>query len=267
MSARLTMTVSGNIRWANVRSSAFIPKAIDRIIPMAEQLNRDITPRGQTGKLQDSFRSERSERSVRFYWDASYAKYVDKGTQESSGRYVPAIGKRLISTVLSPRQQVSRQARKEGFSARAARAAMVTPIVREKEPAPMAPGIAAGAFYARRSTTTKVSGEKTLAAGGPGRVTGEISIKTGLSTYRRQQAERHELYHAVQWAGGRSFLETENKPLEFEAMVGTARAAGQKRNIGTHPGIKGAFFSRHISNLLKVYLVEHTLDAVKEAFR
>ena len=139
MSARLTMTVSGNIRWANVSPSAFIPKAIDRIIPMAEQLNRDITPRGITGKLQDSFRNERTERTVRFYWDASYAKYVDRGTRESSGRYVPILGKRL---------------RKES-----------------------------------------------------------------------------------------------------------------SRKIGTHPGIKGKFFSRHISNLLKVYLVDYTLDAIKEALR
>jgi len=98
MSARFTLSVSGNIRWTKVKPSSFIPTVISRVITEANRLNTEITPKGATGELQNSFRAEQTERTVRFYWDAPYARFVDKGTQESPGRYVPILGKRLVST-------------------------------------------------------------------------------------------------------------------------------------------------------------------------
>jgi hypothetical protein len=260
------MTVAGKVRWTNLNPSRLIPRAIDKIVDMAQELNRDYVPRGATGKLQSSFRVERSERSVRFYWDVPYAKYVDEGTKPGSpGRYVPAIGKRLINTSLSTRRQVFQQALREGFSKKAAKAALKTPMTREKEPAPYEPGITEGAYYGRRRTSSKVPGEITLGANGPGRIIGGAYIKTGLTTRRRKHVERHELFHAVQWAGGRSFLETDTRALEREAELGALLAADQRKKIGTHPGIKGQHFSTHIVNLLKPYTVSYIIDELKGA--
>lgn len=96
MSARLTVTVSGKVRWVNITPASIIQRALDKIIPEAYAINQIVTPR-RTGRLQDSFYDERSERSVRFYFDAPYARYVDQGTRPSPGRYVPALGKRLVN--------------------------------------------------------------------------------------------------------------------------------------------------------------------------
>ena len=253
MSVRLTMSVSGKVRWAKVDPAHLIPKAIDKLITQAYELNRDYVPKGKTGKLQASFTHEKGERSVRFYWEAPYANYVDKGTKpDSPGRYVPAIGKRLVNTELSPRRQVYQAVLARGYSKKEARVALTTPIkelpgksiVAFKSRTPGYPDIEAYGIYEQRTKSIEI------AAGGP----------------HKAATIRHELAHAVQHKAGE--LEPSYARYHFpepRAEYLAKIAAGQRKNIGTHPGVPRHHFSQHIVNLLKAYTVDWMLDEVRAA--
>jgi len=273
MSARLTMNVSGKIRWANV-SRRLLPRAKERVITEANRLNREIVPRGLTGKLQDSFTVEQTEKTLRFYWDVPYAKFVDLGTNESAGRYVPMISKRLVTTQLSPRTQVFREARARGMIG--ARAVLKVPIKKTREKLP-----SKGTFYeagpkgveAKESAYYTVSTTGELSGTTKGRGIGRIEISRGLTKPLEAKVTRHELAHAAQWRSGRAFPYSPaydidiTRRLEKEARSIERGAARHGRDIGTHPGIKAQHFSTKMSDALRNTVVQSTKETIHEALR
>ena len=60
---------------------------------------KNIAPR-KTGRLVESIQTQQSENRVRVGPTVYYAPYVEFGTKPSPGRYVPAIGKRLVDASL-----------------------------------------------------------------------------------------------------------------------------------------------------------------------
>jgi hypothetical protein len=243
------MTVSGNIKWAKVGSSSFLPQVKQRVIAEASRLNREIVPRGATGKLQDSFKSEQTEKSVRFWWDAPYAKMVDEGTRESSGRYVPAIGKRLVNTALSPRRQVFKAALVRGYNVKEARAALTTPITE-------IPGKTILVGISRTPGVPNVEAYGTYTAR-----TREIEIAKG--TRFKLSVTRHELVHAVQHRAG-EFGGPFGSEERAQYLAGVA--ARQRKDIGTHPGIKGQHFSTKMSDVLREVAFGITKEEIRGAF-
>ena len=57
----------------------------------------DQAPLGRTGELKDSVRVEKTKDTRRVVVDSPYGRFVNEGTDPSFGRYVPAIGKRLVN--------------------------------------------------------------------------------------------------------------------------------------------------------------------------
>jgi len=252
MSARLTLNVSGKVRWINVKPGALINNAITRVVEEANRLNVEIVPKGKTGELQSSFRSEQTERSVRFYWDAPYAMFVDEGTGESTGRYVPAIGKRLVNKEMSPRRQVFRAAQYRGYTAIEARAALTTPIkelpgksiLLAKSRTPGYPNIEAYGVYDTKTRSIEI------AMGGP----------------HKEATLRHELAHAVQHKAREQESAVFGKSIESRAEYLAKVAAQQRKDIGTHPGIKAHHFRQKMINALKPLALQFTLDEIKRGF-
>jgi len=267
MSARLTISVSGKVRWLNVKPGALINNAINRVVEEANRLNSEIVPKGKTGQLQASFRSEQTERSVRFYWGAEYAKFVDEGTKESTGRYVPTIGKRLVKGNLGPRQQVYREAK--SWHMEGARAALTTPI--GEMPEEML--AAKGKFVPGGLLKPKVSMTKLKKGGTKGRGPGFAFIAEELTGTEKKHVIRHELAHAVQWRSGEPWGKSpkegeawkrSKKEREAELM---AYAAGMRRgNIGSHPGIKAQHFRQKMADSLKPIMLQFTRDEIKRGF-
>lgn len=74
------------------------PKEImDGSAEMMKDAIRDETPRGPSGDLKNSVIIETSHDMRRIIVDSPYGVYVNDGTGPSPGRYVRALGKRLIN--------------------------------------------------------------------------------------------------------------------------------------------------------------------------
>jgi len=290
MSARLTMNVSGKIRWAKVRSSRLLPRVKEHVITEANRLNREIVPRGLTGKLQDSFTVEQTDRSLRFYWSAPYAKFVDQGTSESAGRYVPVLGKRLVNKELTTRQQVHKLARKMEIPERIARAALKTPIIRRSEEHELFEETWGAPYYEKKLFGVRVSKAVTSAA----RKYGYIAISTETPSEKLAATERHELWHAVQTAALKREVKIKEGKVSvtglrkihvgmessFKALLSYSKewpesgaywaelAAGRiSKDIGTHHGIRAQHFSTKISDSLRNTVVQFTKETIHEALR
>jgi len=241
MTVRLVIAARGKWRWVPVSSKKIITEANDSIIQRADEINSEVTPK-LTGNLQESFRHEIEEdgRRVRFFWDAPYAQYVDEGFPKSEGRYVPAIEKRLVSTYLSARTQVYREAKAQGFSERAASVAKTISITKTST----LPKYVRGRFIASKQGKLY------------------IMIQKGLTTEQQDVTTRHELWHAVEYAQEPRYLGVEAES-EERARFFAIKSGLQERNIGMHPGFKGHNFSEKFLNQLRedvVSVVENVIE-------
>jgi len=239
MTVRLVLVARGTWRWIPVSAQVIIDESNDKIVQRAEELNSQITPK-LTGRLRESFDTEKEERAVRFFWTAPYAQYVDEGFPKSEGRYVPVIDKRLVSKQLSPRTQVFREALGQGFSKSAARVARTIKIYRTKA----LPAYVDGRFE-------RTPGAKP-----------RILIREGLSKDREAVTLRHELWHAVEYAQEKRYLEVESES-EERARFFSIKSGLQERNIGMHPGFKGHQFVKSFLDQLReesVAIVEEVIS-------
>jgi len=74
------------------------PKEIlDESAEMMAESIRDEAPKGATGKLRNSVIIEETHDKRSVIVDSPYGRFVNDGTGPSPGRYVPAIGKRLVN--------------------------------------------------------------------------------------------------------------------------------------------------------------------------
>ena len=64
---------------------------------MVDSIKEEAPVSENGGELRDSIKFEKKPDSVRVYSDCDHAIYMEEGTKASPGRYVPAIGKRLVS--------------------------------------------------------------------------------------------------------------------------------------------------------------------------
>lgn len=297
MSARLTVRVEGTIRWMNVKPGQIVPSTINKLIPEANRLNTQLVPRGKTGKLQGSFKVETMGKSIVVGWDADYAKFVDKGTGESPGRYVPAIGKRLKP--MSSRQQIHKFALKAGVPEDIAEAVLHTPIhfitkrYRDWEEY-WYPQYIEPAEYPKKQDIME-------------RLYGKVILPREIMKERGKEYEaatiRHELWHSLQVRAlghptmmkplpGEEVKIKEGRPskkyLEKLASGGEATYKELKeyakgwpekgaywaeemsgkigKNIGTHPGIKGQHFSTKMADALKPLALQLTHEEIKREF-
>ena len=70
---------------------------LDGSAEMMKDEVRDQAPRGRTGELAESVQVEMMADARRVVVNSPHGRYVNDGTGPSPGRYVPAIGKRLIN--------------------------------------------------------------------------------------------------------------------------------------------------------------------------
>ena len=77
--------------------SAIISKAINVSAGYVAQANESSNIPFKTGRLVGSFLADIQATMLRWFPTASYAPYVEFGVGPSPGRYVPAIGKRLVN--------------------------------------------------------------------------------------------------------------------------------------------------------------------------
>jgi len=254
MSVRLTMSVSGKVRWINLSSSRLIPKAIDKIVTMAQELNRIYVPKGTTGKLQGSFRVERSDRSVEFYWDAPYAKYVDNGTGESTGRYVPAIRKRLTGkTAISKLKKGIEELARGQYAWMEHPEKHIKAMKKVKVEYRELPG-EYGSYSAER---------------------GGIWLDPNISRKKMTETAKHELWHVVQFGKEKQTFNTSETSYfgHYEAWarkigkhyINIGRSPFGAPQLGTHPGIDGVHFSKSIIDLLKPYTTLFILNELRGA--
>lgn len=98
---RMVIKVDKVWRWMQVKGDiwrSIMPSVMSSTYVDAFDLNARIVPR-KDGTLQESFKGqiENNSRRLHFTWNAPHAEYVDKGVPPSPGRYVPAIGRRLVN--------------------------------------------------------------------------------------------------------------------------------------------------------------------------
>jgi plasmid stabilization system protein ParE len=96
-----------------VSETRLVPEAKRRTVIRLKMFNKVLTPRGATGELQESFYTEEKPNTITFGWTAPHARYVDEGTPESPGRYIPQIGKRYRTDDSKLRDYVFRKAERK----------------------------------------------------------------------------------------------------------------------------------------------------------
>lgn len=84
-----------------------IEKALNKVGAKARQYSKDRYCPVKTGKLKNSihyrYSVENGQAMVELYSDCDYAPYVEMGHHQEPGRYVPAIGKRLVRDWVPPK--------------------------------------------------------------------------------------------------------------------------------------------------------------------
>ena len=83
-----------------------VVKALNNVGARARQISKERYCPVVTGKLQGSIHYKIDEAEggygVTLYSDCEYAQYVELGHHQEPGRYVPAIGKRLVRDWVPP---------------------------------------------------------------------------------------------------------------------------------------------------------------------
>lgn len=126
VTARVRINVQGAIKYVQAVRS-FWDRAGDDILDFAERRGVEIlqeeVPKGETMQLHDGCQAERTGKTVRIFSSAPHAEIIDgEGRVPSSpGRYVPAIGRRLVRTsTTNPRIGTHPGAKKTPFGKRTA---------------------------------------------------------------------------------------------------------------------------------------------------
>jgi hypothetical protein len=89
--------IEGAFKQAPEIMSAIITKAINVSAAYVAQANESSNIPFRTGRLVGSFLADIQATQLRWFPTANYAKAVEYGMPASPGRYVPAIGKRLVN--------------------------------------------------------------------------------------------------------------------------------------------------------------------------
>lgn len=194
----------------------------------AEIIQTHIVRRCPVGKgtLSASVQIESGPDYRTVYTDAPHAIFVEEGTKESEGRYVPAIGKRLVDKELSVRREVFKYARSMYIPEQYARVALRIPITTGR-----LPKYIAGRHVGKVTQTGK-------------RRPGKITINENLTKKQRRETTRHELQHAVEFMTGTGWGREQTYQIEKRARAAAIEAGKMRKNIGKHPGIKATHFFR-----------------------
>jgi len=210
------------------------------------EILREEVPKGKTKQLHDSCWAEISGKTVKIGTAVSYDEFVDgEGkTDMSHGRYVPAIEKKLVKTILSPKEAIEKKAKRMGIPIKL-RKDMKIKFYPEAMALKDPKGPAAGIY---RHVIRQYRAQKVPPP----------SIHIAAMMKRKRQMEKvlaHELWHAVQDAADRGFNEAEAMAVE----------KSMDRDIGMHPGSKKTPYSKRTYERLREEMEGKMFDLMRSS--
>lgn len=248
MAMRLTINVENIRRFIEINTdlARIIPEVIDEVADAAFEHNERLVPK-KSGKLQESFGVQVEQFSLRCGWSAPHAKYVDKGTHQSPGRYVPAINKRLTMSTKALRVVAYRYARSQGIPHERAKNVLTVPIKeRSYEKGPYAEFGFLGEYAEKENV---------------------VYIGKHVKGAERTRTIAHELHHAAQTFPKKATWESFGKTEEAARFASIVTVAVTEQSIGTHPGFQGKEFSKNMADALKVEMLEATKEAIRRRWQ